>query len=505
MEINRLRSIIRESINNNLKEIEDVAENAAMEAKLNAYTEAIDKVNKKIEMAESLEEMKELVDPTKLNELKKHLKTLEKSKEKLEKVKAKKNKGKEVVTDEPVEDTVDEGSYYDEAESDDAAHIDALEKDMEDDAMNNEVALNESFLKMQKLAGVITESQYNEKKRLIENEVTNNPVVQKLEKKAFDFFNQPQVTTILKKELNKLSPEKKAELAKTVMQEGEGNDFNSFKATVDKVMDDASLTEDLHDFLRQKVGGYKKGEAPDDLDYVVGKVLKTTGAINLMSMGFLPMLTAMAIDTFGGTDIVNTVAQAIGDGQVTGALSIIAGLIGGGILWKIGDILTDEKSDYIVEESENQQKELTPKEVAQIAVQNINKLKSDPKLKAIADKIAADPKATEELNKILAKFNISLSEGDIDVSPQDVYKIALTFAKKADTLNEEADYGWTIPVGFFGGGTLAHYIASLGDVITPYMKSMGYAPSHMTAGVIGGLSAAALLMIGQYIYDNYKK
>jgi hypothetical protein len=36
---------------------------------------------------------------------------------------------------------------------------------MEDDAMNNEVALNESFLKMQKLAGVITESQYNEKKK----------------------------------------------------------------------------------------------------------------------------------------------------------------------------------------------------------------------------------------------------------------------------------------------------------------------------------------------------
>ena len=85
MEINRLRSIIRESINNNLKEIEDVAENAAMEARLNAYTEAIDKVNKKIEMAESLEEMQELVDPTKLNELKKHLKTLEKSKEKIKK------------------------------------------------------------------------------------------------------------------------------------------------------------------------------------------------------------------------------------------------------------------------------------------------------------------------------------------------------------------------------------------------------------------------------------
>ena len=165
MEINRLRSIIRESISNNLKEIEDVAENAAMEAKLNAYTEAIDKVNKKIEMAESLEEMQELVDPTKLNELKKHLKTLEKSKEKLEKVKAKKNKGKEVVTDEPVEEdaNVEEGDKYNpennwnDTEVDDPWNAGQTKHQ----PMDEEEAINESFLKMQKLAGVITEAQYN--------------------------------------------------------------------------------------------------------------------------------------------------------------------------------------------------------------------------------------------------------------------------------------------------------------------------------------------------------
>jgi hypothetical protein len=178
MEINRLRSIIRESINNNLKEIEDVAENAAMEAKLNAYTEAIEKVNKKIEMAESLEEMQELVDPTKLNELKKHLKTLEKSKEKLEKVKAKKNKGKEIVTDEPTEDTVDEGSYYNEdmnlGEEDlTPEESEELRKKAE---QNPSQALPEAFLKMQKLAGVITEAQYNKKKSLIENQLSENKI-----------------------------------------------------------------------------------------------------------------------------------------------------------------------------------------------------------------------------------------------------------------------------------------------------------------------------------------
>jgi pantothenate synthetase len=83
MEINKLRLIIKEAVTHGLKEIEEAAENAAMDAKLKAYTEAIEKVNNKIETAESLEEMQELVDPAKLNELKKHLKLLEKSKEKL--------------------------------------------------------------------------------------------------------------------------------------------------------------------------------------------------------------------------------------------------------------------------------------------------------------------------------------------------------------------------------------------------------------------------------------
>jgi len=209
--------------------------------------------------------------------------------------------------------------------------------------------LNEEFTRMQLLAGVITESEYNQKKKLIENKVTNNPVVQKIEKKVFDFFNQPQVAAVLKKELDKLSPEKKAELAKTVMQEGDSNDFSSFKAIVDKVMDDTSLTEDMHDFLRQKVGGYKEGEAPNDLDYAVGKILKTTGTVNIMSMGFLPAITGAALDYFGGTNILQTVGDAVGSGSVAAGLSVLAGLIGGGILWKIGDILTDERSENIIE------------------------------------------------------------------------------------------------------------------------------------------------------------
>jgi hypothetical protein len=174
MEINKLRSIIRESIKDaHLKEIETVAENAAMEARLAEYGKAIKMCEDKIEIAESLEEMKDLVDEGKINELKKKLKSLTKAKEKLEKAKDKKNNGKKVVTDEPTEDTVDEGSYYNEdmnlGEEDlTPEESEELRKKAE---QNPSQALPEAFLKMQKLAGVITESQYNQKIKLLNEEI----------------------------------------------------------------------------------------------------------------------------------------------------------------------------------------------------------------------------------------------------------------------------------------------------------------------------------------------
>jgi transcriptional regulator of heat shock response len=158
MEINKLRSIIKEAVSAyNLKEIEEAAENAAMDAKLEAYDKAIKTCEAKIHSAENIEEIKDLMDDGKINELKKHLKNLQKSKEKLEKVKAKKNKGKEVVTDEPMEEAeVEEGNAMDSMDN-------AIVPEM-DYTMEEEEAINESFLKMQKLAGVITEAQYHQKK-----------------------------------------------------------------------------------------------------------------------------------------------------------------------------------------------------------------------------------------------------------------------------------------------------------------------------------------------------
>ena len=66
-----------------------------------------------------------------------------------------------------------------------------------------------------------------------------------------------------------------------------------------------------------------------------------------MSMGFLPALTSAALDYFGGTNILQTAADAVGSAGLAGGLSVLAGLLGGMFLWKMGKIMRDERDDYI--------------------------------------------------------------------------------------------------------------------------------------------------------------
>jgi len=104
----------------------------------------------------------------------------------------------------------------------------------------------------------------------------------------------------------------------------------------------------------------------------------------------------------------------------------------------------------------------------------------------------------------MSKFNISLNEGDVDVNPQDANKLALAFAKKAQTLDEGFDYGGAFWTGLVGGGIVTNYLASAGDIITPYMKMMGQSPSHMGATVAGSIAGAALLVLAKKVYNKLK-
>lgn len=154
MKAQEFKQLIKESVQEYIREIDAAGDRAAIEAKMAKCQEAIDARKKKIEMSESLEEMKDMINPDKVKELGKEVKFLEKSLNKYQKQldkmdgkAAPKNEEQEVVTEEnPVE------------ESD--VNIDVNEEETIDETQEEsveETQINESFSRMQKLAGIITE------------------------------------------------------------------------------------------------------------------------------------------------------------------------------------------------------------------------------------------------------------------------------------------------------------------------------------------------------------
>ena len=152
--------------------------------------------------------------------LKKAKAKFEKQREKMQAKKDKKaNPEKEVTTDAPID------------EADVTAKM-----NMSDDTQ--EEALNESFLKMQKLAGVITETQYNQKKKLIENQVNEFDMDQfssgntsTPKPPAASFMNKWNVVPNANKEVLKRSTGKEPV---TIMASSKGSNYLVAKGSDDK-------------------------------------------------------------------------------------------------------------------------------------------------------------------------------------------------------------------------------------------------------------------------------
>lgn len=212
----QLRQLIRESIQEYIREVETSGNIAAQEAKIKACEEAIALREKKVNMEGLDEAYHDMMDSSKLNELKKEVKELQKYKAKaeklLEKMKAKaegkmapKKMEDEGMNEETEEGMVDEVNL-DEYTSDPAAGPELeearfkkgtdigkkgkgfakiaksaakeygskeagqrvagaiLKKVLKKEEVETEgETLNESFLHMQKLAGLITEAEYKQK------------------------------------------------------------------------------------------------------------------------------------------------------------------------------------------------------------------------------------------------------------------------------------------------------------------------------------------------------
>ncbi len=156
MKTTALRQLIKESIQEYIREVETSGNIAAQEAKIRACEEAIALREKKANMEGLDEAYHDMMDQSKLGELQKEIKELQKYKSKAEKVLEKmKSKTEKKSEKEVVEDGMGEEGAVDEVNIDemDPAAGPQLEED----------SLNESFLHMQKLAGLITEGEYKQK------------------------------------------------------------------------------------------------------------------------------------------------------------------------------------------------------------------------------------------------------------------------------------------------------------------------------------------------------
>lgn len=196
-----LRQLIRESIQEYIREIDEAGEKAAMEAKITKIGEAIALREKKCNMEGLDEAMKDMIDPAKVKNLKSEIKVLEKSlskyKKQLEKIASKFKDSSETETeDKEIVDEVslseNEGEDYNSMDDQELIQyaeqegmeemivldgegglanrdevIEYLSADYLEDSNEvenmEETRLDESMLHMQKLAGIITEGQYKKK------------------------------------------------------------------------------------------------------------------------------------------------------------------------------------------------------------------------------------------------------------------------------------------------------------------------------------------------------
>ena len=101
----------KNSIHKKLSEIENLGRAAALEIKMEAIAEEIEKRNTRLGMIDENEDLAELMNPQKIREMKKEIKMFEKQQLKYQKLlekEQKKDKGKKKVVVDKIDDEVDE-------------------------------------------------------------------------------------------------------------------------------------------------------------------------------------------------------------------------------------------------------------------------------------------------------------------------------------------------------------------------------------------------------------
>jgi len=211
-----------------LAEIDAQSAIVAMEAKINKLEEMAVAKEQRLSMVSEDENLSELISKSAVKEMQKEIKEIRKMQEKLKKVYEKKNSKKmpemvdeEEKVDEMVDPTnmdLDKAVYGDDAERDpmtgnikedelDEAHCTTEEDDAD--------SMNEEFLRMQKLAGVISEEEYKSK---LNEEVSPQVAAGKALKVADKLEKSPEMDKLAAQVAK--NPQMMAQLEKAVKDAG---------------------------------------------------------------------------------------------------------------------------------------------------------------------------------------------------------------------------------------------------------------------------------------------
>ena len=216
------------------------------------------------------------------------------------------------------------------------------ESDTEDEKLTKaEAELTLESLRMQKLAGIITEGSFKKKVDEISKGVTSPQQIDsadELAKKIDAFFDTPEAQNILNKFNSSLQTTQKDTLNKLVKE----NDLS-----------DPSFASFFKDNLRNWAKQIKTQnedvnegalELADDIAYGVADFMRKFAKVNIMGMGMLPVLTSAAVEYFGGPEVLSKAVELVGDPLAATGASVIATLIGSALVWKLVDKATGEET-----------------------------------------------------------------------------------------------------------------------------------------------------------------
>ena len=333
--------------------------------------------------------------------------------------------------------------------------------------MTNQI-LSEEFLRMQKLAGIITESHLNEEE--------------------INFKDADQYADFLQNKTKELENSKiKLKIYDTFSNEDPEKEKFSGYITADVLKRTGGTGNLIYDATLIDNGGYKL-LAPLKGKKISLTIPSTTGGNGGFKSEDPQMGGLFKVETFEFLDKPQAAPQAES-------------------IDPLDEIINNAlKSAGIVNESQLSEAEnITPDQAIQKAMPLASKIENSPELDKVAAQIAKNPSMMAQLEKALAQGGVqaNLNEAEEELDQNDMKTLMLNFAKKTNQVQERISNDGDADTSSAGLGMAAAVIGgTVGSSVSGLIAAAIPAVTSIVAGpaVFGALIGIALFMIARKIY-----